>query len=279
MMKKLKIIKEIVVTKLKPYGFSFMKQDGPCYFFSRKIKERKRYYDPGSDEVKQIVIFQENRFAKKWTVRFETDVANYLVGQDLEILRELNKDDGTKWFDYFDEQSLINLLNFLSDVVIEYGLDFLDSMSEEEYIIPTKAMAIDLYDNYGELDNNFIEEFKFDKQPKNVADIDDWFEDIKRIIINLTDKPYEDVKTMLIKIAAFIGQRNCEILDQEWFYDKEKPLSTPGTTPKKDRGMVFYPLKTVVGYYREYKYKNANIYWFYNEIMELKRVIDDNIEI
>lgn len=47
----------------------------------------KRYYNPEIDIAEQYIIVQEHRFGKMLTVRFRTNVANELVGTELEILK------------------------------------------------------------------------------------------------------------------------------------------------------------------------------------------------
>lgn len=42
-------------------------------------------------------------------------------------------------------------------------------------------------------------------------DIDEWYHLIKGMIADIAGQPYEDVKEMLLKMAAFIGERACEL--------------------------------------------------------------------
>ena len=271
-MKKTQIIKEIIGEKISPFGFKYYKTSEPCWIFMRESTGIKRYYDPEIDIVEQYIIVQEHRFGKMLTVRFRTNVANELVGTELEVLKKLNPNKPTTWFEYSNEEEYKNVLNYLGEVIIKYGFDFLKQMSIEEEIIPTKVMAEKLYKSYKELDNCFIDKYKLNPKPQEASEIDEWFKELKQQIIFATEKPYEDVKELFVQMAAFIGERNCEILGAKWFFKEQ--MQTPFTQKENNKGMCFFPLNEVVGYYREYKKNKKNILWFENEIAELKHFLD-----
>lgn len=66
------------------------------------------------------------------TVRFRTNVANELVGTELEALKKLNPNKAITWFEYSGEDEYKNVLLQLSEAIIKYGLEFLKQMSMEE---------------------------------------------------------------------------------------------------------------------------------------------------
>lgn len=273
-MNKTCIIKKVVGEKLRPFGFKYLNTDGVCWTFIREVKGIKRCYDPEIDVVNQYIIIQENRFGKMLTVRFRTNVANELVGTELEVLKKLNPNKPITWFDYSDEKEYEKVLIYFTQIIIKYGLDFLNQMSIEEEIIPTKSMADKLYKNHRELDNRFLNKNKISSRPQNLSDIEDWFQKLKQLIILASEKPYEEVKELFIEMAAFIGERNCEILGEKWFFVEE--MQTPFTQRENNQGMCFFPLNEVVGYYREYKRNKRNLHWFENEITELKQAFQES---
>ncbi len=268
-MNKTQIVKKIIGEKLIPFGFKYLKTDGICWTFIREAKGIKRCYDPEIDVVKQYVIIQENRFGKMLTVRFRTNVANELVGTELEALKKLNPNKPITWFEYSNEEEYEKVLLQLSEVIIKYGFEFLKQMSIEEEIIPTKSMADKLYESHRELDDSFLSKHKIVSSPQNLSDIEEWFQKLKQLIIVAAEKPYEDVKELFVEMAAFIGERNCELLGAKWFFEEE--MQTPFTQRENNQGMCFFPLNEVVGYYREYKRNKKNLSWFENEITELKQ--------
>lgn len=268
-MNKTQMIKEMVGEKLLPFGFKYLKTDGNCWTFMREAKGIKRYYDPEIDVVKQYVIIQENRFGKMLTVRFRTNVANELVGTELEALKKLNPNKTIIWFEYSGEDEYKNVLLQLSEAIIKYGLEFLKQMSMEEELIPTKQMADQLYESHSELNDRFLSKYKMISEPQNLSDIEEWFQKLKQLIILSAGKPYEDVKELFVEMAAFIGERNCELLGEKWFFEEE--MQTPFTQRENNQGMCFFPLNEVVGYYRDYKKGKKISLWFENEITELKQ--------
>lgn len=163
-MNKTQIIKKTVGEKLKDYGFRYLKTDGSCRIFVREAHGYKRYYDPGIDVVKQYINIQESGYGMGLTVRFETDAVNGISGDDVQFLKEHNPNrlSATKrssWYFYPDEDDYKKVLLYLTDLIIEYGLDHLDRMSIEEEFIPTKAMAEELFKNHAGLDRQFLKKY------------------------------------------------------------------------------------------------------------------------
>lgn len=263
-MEKTQVIKDIVGEKLKDYGFRYLKTDGSCWTFVREAHGYKRYYDPETDVVKQYVNIQESCYGKDLTVRFETDAVNGVSGIDAEFLGEHNPNKGWSWFFYSDEEDYKKVLLYLANLIINYGLDHLDRMSIEEEIIPTKAMAEELYENHAELDQKFLEKYEFNTEAHNMADIEKWFEKLKQIIISISEKPYEEVKEPLIEMAAFIGERHCELIGAKWFF--EEYMHTPFTQKGNHRGRLFKGLSDVVVCYKACK-KKKECKWFMTELL------------
>lgn len=168
----------------------------------------------------------------------KTQIVKEIIG------KKLNPNKPTTWFEYSSEEEYKNVLDYLGEIIIKYGFDFLKQMSVEEEIIPTKVMAEKLYRSHKEL---------------------------KQQIIFASEKPYGDVKELFVQMAAFIGERNCDILGAKWFFIEQ--MQTPFTQKENNEGMCFFPLSEVVGYYREYKKNRKDLRWFENEIAELKRFL------
>lgn len=267
-MKKTQIIKKIVGEKLKEYGFQYLKTDGPLRIFIREAHGYKRYYDPELDVVKQYVIIQEFSSGGSVTFHLETDVTSSILGEEVELLRKLNPDNRSPWFDYANEEKYKKVLVELSEIIVKYGLEILDRMSVEEEFIHTKAMAEELYDSHKELDEHFLKKYNFIVPPQDFSDIEAWFQKLKEMIIAASDKPYEEVKELFLEMAAFIGERHCELLGAKWFYEEE--YKTPYTQSEDNGGRGLPTLRYVVEYYRDCKKKEKINHWFMNEILEFK---------
>lgn len=237
-MKKTKIIKEIVGKRLEPYGFHYLKTDGPCRIFEREIKEIKRYYDP-DDVVKQYINVQENHFSKSLVVRLSTNVYGYETECELEQVKLYST---SAWIEYTDEEDYKEKLNLLADLIIQYAFGLLDEMSVEEKIIPTKAMAEQLFAQYEQLDHGFITEFHINAKPATIADVEEWDRIIKEVLVDKVELPYDEVKELLTKLAAFIGERACDLFSQKWIFPEhfKTPAVTGGSYYK------FFPLDEVI---------------------------------
>lgn len=210
-MKKTKIIREIIGTRIEPYGFTYLKTDGPSRIFVREVTGIKRYYDPDNQVVKQYINIQESQFYKGLVVRLSTDAVGGGGETDLEQIKMYSK---TGWLEYVDEVSYKENLNLLADLIIEYGFTYLDEHSIEKETIQTKAMQEKLAQHLDQLDQEFINEYHIKTVPEQIEDIDEWIRLIKQLIADNAERPYEEVKDLLIKIAAFIAKRDCELLQK-----------------------------------------------------------------
>ena len=242
-MKKTQIIKNTVGEKLKGYGFRYLKTEGPCRIFMREAYGYKRYYDPETDVVKQYISIQESSYGMGLTVRFKTDAVNGVSGLDVKFLKEknpnkLSANKGSSWFFYSGEEDYKRVLLYLADLIIEYGLEHLDRMSIEEEVIPTKAMANELMENHAELDRRFLEKYKFNTVAHSMEDIEDWLQKLKEMIISVSEKPYEEVEELLLEMAAFIGERHCELIGAKWFF--KEYMYTPFTQKENHQERLFW---------------------------------------
>lgn len=120
------------------------------------------------------------------------------------------------WFAYTDEDSFKKILNQMADIIEKHGLDWLAKISQEEETIVTKAMNEKLFLQHKELDREFIEEFHVKTVAQCEEDIDEWYRLINGIIEDIAGQSYEDAKEILVKIAAFIGERAYDVGFQKW---------------------------------------------------------------
>lgn len=222
----------------------------------REVEGITRFYDPSDNKVRQHVMIQESRFDKKIVIRFSTDVYGKEVFHDLDWrkLAEENKEKGEnvgRWICYSDEDSYRKALYKLADVFEKYGLDYLEELSVEDPIIPTKEMADALYANHESLDKSFQEEFGVSAVIKTEEDVDMCFAAIKNAVISVKDEEYEDVKERLLKVAAFLGERACEMLSQKWAFPDH--FKTPLTETVGYSGGYYAckPLLTIVDWWKD----------------------------
>lgn len=222
-MKKTQIIKEIIGKRLEPYGFKYLKTDGPCRIFVREIKGVQRYYEPENDTVTQYINIQESNYAKELTVGLSTDAYGFEVEHRLEQIEKINT---LGWLEYTDEDSYKEQLKKLVVLIIKYGLDELDRRSIEEEVIPTKVMAERLHSEHKELDKCYVSIYGLKAKPECVEDIDEWYLFIEKQLLDTIEKPYREVQELLLEIASFMGMRACEICRAHWNYPKHFKVPT-----------------------------------------------------
>lgn len=222
-MKKTQIIKEIIGKQLEPFGFRYQKTDGLCRIFMRERKGVPRFYDPENDVVQQYINIQENRFSREVTVRFSTDVYGCETECELE---QIGKYGTGTWLGYIDEDTYKDRLQILVDLIIKYGFDLLDKISVEDEMIPSKSMADKLYHHHKELFWSFINEHSIKAKPEQEADIDEWYRFVKKLIMDSAEQPYEEVKELIVGIAAFIGESACELCSAEWIFPEHFKVPT-----------------------------------------------------
>lgn len=264
-MRKTQIIKEIIGRQLESFGFQYQKTDGQCRIFMREVQGIPRFYDPDNDVVKQYINIQESRFSREVTVRFSTDVYGYETECELE---QLGKYGTGTWLGYIDEDTYKDRLQILANLIIEYGLDLLDKISVEDKIIPTKSMAEKLYNHHKELFESFINEFHIKANPKQEEDIDEWYQIVKKLIMDSAGQPYEDVKELLVSIAAFIGESACELCSKEWIFPEH--FKVPAVCGGYSCSNIS-PLDVVVDLWK-YKCSEEKCFWIDSIIInELKQ--------
>ncbi|MCM1499934.1 MAG: hypothetical protein NC124_15835 [Clostridium sp.] len=213
-MKKTQIIREIIGKQLESFGFQYQKTDGSCRIFMREVKGVPRFYEPERDVVQQYINIQESRFSKEVTVRFSTDAYGHEGEYELEQIRKYGT--GT-WLGYIDEDTYRDRLRILAELIIEYGFDLLDKISVEDEMIPSKAMADRLYHYHEELFRAFVHQYSV-KALRQETDIEDCTFLIKKLIMDSAGQPYDEVKDLIVSIAAFIGDSICESCFAEWIF-------------------------------------------------------------
>lgn len=240
---------------MEPYGFTYRKTGGSCRIFVREVNV-KRVYDPSNPVVKQYVSIQEHRFDKSLRVWLSTDAYEHEMGDELNEVKLYNEGKLIPLLGYEDEESYREVLACLCDAIIKYGLDHLAEMSVEDEIIPTKAMADKLFAQHKELDRQFVEEYHLKTVPETDEDIDEWYEKIREIIMNASNHSYEEVKELLIRISAFIGERACELLSEKWIFNED--MKEPVAYNENYSNPTIKPLTKIV---RGWKYNCQGESW------------------
>lgn len=101
--------------------------------------------------------------------------------------------------------------------IVKHAFAMLDEMSAEEEAIPTKKMNERLLHHSRQLDQNLTDKYHIKTVPEKIEDIDEWERLIRQLLAESIRHPYEEEKELLMEIAAFIGNRSCELCASEWY--------------------------------------------------------------
>ena len=117
-----------------------------------------------------------------------------------------------------------------------------------------------MFDEHRQLADVFAEEYHIKTIPERSEDIDEWLGTIKKMLVDSADLPYEEVKELLVKVAAFMGEKPCEMCSYKWlFLVHSKAPKVAGKYPFPQ----FMPLNIVVN---AWKYKCNAQSWKLMEI-------------
>ena len=154
---------------------------------------------------------------------------------------------GGGWTEYTDENGYKEVLMLFAELIIKYAFDMLDEMSVEEEAIPTKKMNERLLHHTRQLDQDFTDKYHIKTVPEKIEDIDEWERLIRQLLTESISRPYEGEKELLMEIAAFIGNRCCELCDSEWYsFEYSVFPGIRGGNPYR----AFLPLDSVVNIWR-----------------------------
>ncbi len=222
-MKKGKIIQEIIEPCVKQNGFLYQGEENGIWLFKKQ-----------AEYIEQRFYVQEHRFGKEITLRFETSAYNSPTVDAYDII-QTNKSDSSfitsdlkkhkivtedlqiqRWWAYKNEEDFRKIINEFADIIVKYGFEILDEMSKEDSIIPTEEMASILYKEHSSLHEIFVKKYLNSRNEMNLKEIECWFDTIVKLLQETKNKKYEEVKPMLLEIAAFLGDEMLENAGGIW---------------------------------------------------------------
>jgi len=212
-MKKKKMILDIVGKAIEKHGFVYNQDkvySGSGFWgFAREI-----------DSIKQRIFIQKNDFAESLYLNFATSAKGHgLARAGTHSAIKLPEGEYSNRYDewyYETEEDFKKILREFVDIIEKYGIDKLNEMSIEPTIIPTAEMATKLLSFRNDLNEHFIKNNKLNTDEVSKENVCKWFEVIKQKFIDTKDEPYENVKDMLIEIAAFLGEQLRKEMGGEW---------------------------------------------------------------
>ena len=111
------------------------------------------------------------------------------------------------YWQYGNEQELIQVLGEMKDVLIKKGMKILVELSKGLEEPDTAEMYREVYFHHDELCEKFMEKTGIVVTGFDEENIDRWFEVIEERTEILKQGDYEDAKEELMEIAAFLGNQ------------------------------------------------------------------------
>ena len=172
--------------------------------------------------VKQMIIISRSQFSKIVGLAFETTVwpqSRVAKEKISELIHEYNEARHPRnAYPYETDDDFREIMVEFAGLIKKYGFKILEAKSVEEKIdiIPTVEMADKLMTSHVELNEKFIRENKVNVTDRSRENILEWFNVVEKKLVELKERPYEDVQEMLVEIAAFVGEQLRKDLGGEW---------------------------------------------------------------
>ena len=155
------------------------------------------------------------------------------------------------YWQYGNEQELIQVLGEMKDVLIKKGMKILVELSKGLEEPDTAEMYREVYFHHDELCEKFMEKTGIVVTGFDEENIDRWFEVIEERTAILKQGDYEDAKEELMEIAAFLGNQLVKYLGGRWFHYLSENHESCGVERCKTLNSGLNCLSVVVGGYTQ----------------------------
>lgn len=206
-MKKGKLIQKYIGEGIAPFGFVYQGRKGDNWVFEREL-----------EDTTQEILLYEYRFQKNM---ISFDIFPGVRGKGIARADDF---EGIKFnsnmlgfWKYDDEESFIEVLNLIKDILINQGMKKLEKLSVPNKISTTNEMHHELYFHHEELADKFQQENQIEVTGYDEENIDRWFKVIEERVRELQKGEYEDAKAELVEIAAFLGEQLVRYKGGEWY--------------------------------------------------------------
>lgn len=230
-MKKKELIQKVLNPYVNKYGFQYKKTDNGTWIYSRT-----------QGTVEQIFYVKESRFAKSLDLCFETDIfrsptlyaGNIIPDSEKERFSfngNMEQNNGRVilgFWEYTSEEEFCEIIKIFGEIIISYGLRALEELSQEDPFIPTVEMAEILYQQHNKLHDSFIQKYLKERKAICQKEIEHWFELIEGLFAEPQYCEYENVKPLILEVAAFLGDEMIQYAGGTWKHPKNSRVTYVG---------------------------------------------------
>ena len=245
------VIKRKAIEPLKAHGFIYSgKGDSASWVFSR-IK----------NDVTQSMIFQKSNLSRKLKIILSTSVNNgRLIEGDM-----FDEESNKYWWEYNNEHELEEVISKLVDILIQYGIPFLDLMSIPD-IKPPVEMAKELMIDTRKKADLFCEKYDL-----GYSDVNNSLDKLQKILREHKNLSFEEMWETLINAAAYIGELIKEFHNGDWVWKDEYNillLENIGGTRYK-----ISCLSWAIDYWNNPDMKIFGLVWRYKELVDTLKLL------
>ena len=204
-----KLVRKYIGEGIAPFKFEYSGYLGDSWKFQKKF-----------GQVTQTISIYPYRFDNHMiTFELYTDAreTGMVQAARIEGIEADNYQYG--YWKYEDsEESFIQVLEQMKEVLIKKGMKILKDLSVSPEIIADNEMVRNIYYRHEELSEKFIRENGIEVTGYDPENLDRWFEVIEKRVKVLQQGPYEDAKEELSEMAAFLGVQIIKYIGGEWYH-------------------------------------------------------------
>ena len=216
-MKVKKTVLQIVGENIKEFGFNYDPLDDYAHKmlwpFTRHV-----------NHIKQRIVIQRDRFSRSLKLFFNTTARGReeLPESFAKDFVPKNKYKITEYqgASYETEEDLMIVLHEFVEIIKLYGLKKLEALSIEGKIYSTVEMANALINHHEKLSLTFISKNEIFLTKTTHEAINDWFNEIGKILCEIKEVEFIDIKDIILEIAAFLGETIRKDWGGEWTVGK-----------------------------------------------------------
>lgn len=208
------LVRKYIGEGIAPFKFEYRGYQGDSWKFEKKFKN-----------VTQTISIYPYRFDQgmiTFDLYTDAECSEYArkMGTGLVqagMIEEIATNSPMRgYWQYGNEEELIQVLNDMKDVLIKKGMRILMELSKEEGRPDTNEMYHELYFHHDELCEKFIQKTGIEVTGFDEENINNWFEVIEERTAILKLGNYEHAKGELVEMAAFLGNQLIKYLGGEW---------------------------------------------------------------
>lgn len=239
--------------QLKVYGFEYFKSEPNTWIFKRKYLN-----------VDQFVNIFESNFSQAIRLELYTSIDACKIMEIRNFCPDWEQKFMGKYFwEYDNEESFVQILNEFVQIIIQYGIKALNELSiptRETLIQTTPEMHINLFENHGIMCKYFIEKYKV-----SVHNVKQGLEQIIKLMKENRDTNYEEMKDLLLEMAAYYGEALITQFGGAWKWDKNDEICIL-EIKKNSRIEEWLPLHDIVTNWVRIDKTEDYLFQLYNEL-------------